>query len=114
MNQGSQPKCILMDWAGTDATVAEGCIISSDPDEIVNGSRLGPTDVKVLIDTAIVPEAYLWRPAINMEIMEKAVGQMIAWPVAMCVSLEEKLNPEDIAQVKCYIFRVILIYSESY
>lgn len=63
-----------MDWAGTDATVAEGCIISSDPDEIVNGSRLGPTDVKVLIDTAIVPEAYLWRPAVNMEIMEKVVG----------------------------------------
>ncbi|CAB81143.1 putative protein [Arabidopsis thaliana] len=69
VDQGSQPKCILMDWAGTDATVAEGCIISSDPDEIVNGSRLGPTNVK-----------------------------MIAWPVAMCVSLEEKLNPEDIAQ----------------
>ncbi|KAG7656506.1 hypothetical protein ISN44_As01g035320 [Arabidopsis suecica] len=33
----------------------------------------------------------------NMEIMEKAVGQMIAWPVAMCVNLEEELNPEDIA-----------------
>jgi len=49
--------------------------------------------------------------AVNMEIMEKAIGQMIAWPVAMCVNLEEELNPEDIAPlVKCYIFRVIPIY----
>jgi len=97
VNKRTQPKCFLLDWDGSDAKVAEGCIISSDPGELVNDFRLGPTDVKVLIDTAIEPEAFLWRPAANMFTIEKAVGHMIAWPAAMCVSLEEDLQQEDIA-----------------
>ena len=104
MNKRTQPKCFLLDWAGSDAKVAKGCIISSDPDELVNDCRLGPTDVKFLIDTAIEPEAFLWRPAANMFTIEKAVGHMIAWPAAMCVSVEEDLQQEDIAcQVKFII-----------
>ena len=70
----------------------------------MNNCRLGHTDVKVLIDTAFEPEAFLWRPAANMFTIEKAVGHMIAWPAAMCVSLEEDLQPEDNAcQVKFII-----------
>jgi len=57
-----------------------------------------------LIDTAFEPEALLWRPAANMFTIEKAVGHMIAWPAAMCVSVEEDLQQEDIAgQVKFII-----------
>ena len=104
MNKRTQPKCFLLDWAGSDAKVAEGCIISSDSGELVNNCRLGHTDVKVLIDTAFEPEALLWRPAANMFTIEKAVGHMIAWPAAMCVSVEEDLQQEDIAgQVKFII-----------
>ncbi|KAG7572280.1 Transposase Tnp1/En/Spm-like [Arabidopsis suecica] len=84
VNKRSQPKCILTDWTGGDATVAEGRIITSDPDDLVNDCRLGPTDLKVLVEIATVPEAYLWRPAINMFTIEKAVGQMIAWPTSKC------------------------------
>ncbi|XP_020889950.1 uncharacterized protein LOC110230714 [Arabidopsis lyrata subsp. lyrata] len=97
VNKRSQPKCVLIDWAGSEEKVAEGLIMSSDPDELVNESRLGLTDVKVLIVTAIVPEAFLWRPAINMCTIEKVVGHMVAWPSSLCVNLEEELQPEDIA-----------------
>ncbi|CAE6074033.1 unnamed protein product [Arabidopsis arenosa] len=89
-------RCILTDWTGGDATVAEGRIITSNPDDLVNDCRLGPTYLKVLVEIAIVPEAYLWRPAINMFTIEKAVGQMIAWPASKCVNLEQELQPEDI------------------
>ncbi|CAE5974205.1 unnamed protein product [Arabidopsis arenosa] len=93
----SQPKCILTDWTSGDANVAEERIITSDPNDLVNDSRLGPTDVKVLVEIAIVPEAFLWRPAINMFTIEKVVGQMIAWPASKCVNLEQELQSEDIA-----------------
>ncbi|CAA7014673.1 unnamed protein product [Microthlaspi erraticum] len=46
VNKRSQPKCVLVDWAGTDENVAEGRIISSEPDDLVSDTRLGPTDVK--------------------------------------------------------------------
>lgn len=69
----------MVDWAGTDVNVSEGRIISSEPDVLVNDTRLGPTDVKVLVDSATVPDAFLWRPASNMFTMVEAVGQMIAW-----------------------------------
>lgn len=97
MNKKAQPKCILIDWAGDNANVAEGRIISSDPDDVVNDSRLGPSDVKVLVDSATVPEAFLWRPATQMFTIEEAVGHMIAWPAAKCVNLEQGLQEEDIA-----------------
>lgn len=103
MNTRLQPKCVLVDWAGDDMDVAEGRIISSDPDELVNDSRLGPTDVKILVITAIVPEAFLWRPATKMHTMEEAVGNMIAWPASKCVNLEKDLQPEDIAPLVNFI-----------
>ncbi|CAA7048866.1 unnamed protein product [Microthlaspi erraticum] len=92
VNKKTQPKCVLVDWADDDANVAEGRIISSDPDESVNDSRLDPKDVKVLVDVATKPEAFLWRPASTMFTIKEAVGQMIAWPATICIQLE----PEDV------------------
>ncbi|XP_020876122.1 uncharacterized protein LOC110227132 [Arabidopsis lyrata subsp. lyrata] len=100
VNKRSQPKCILIDWTGNgDAIVAEGRIITSDPDELVNDCRLGPSDVKVLVDTATVPDTYLWKPALNMCTIESAIGQMIAWPASRCVNIENEQEPEDIEQL---------------
>ncbi|KAG7589117.1 Isoprenoid synthase domain superfamily [Arabidopsis suecica] len=100
VNKRSQPKCILIDWTGNgDAIVAEGRIITSDPDELVNDCRLGPSDVKVLVDTATVPNAYLWRPALNMCTIESAIGQIIAWPASKCVNIENEQEPEDIEKL---------------
>ncbi|CAE6069698.1 unnamed protein product [Arabidopsis arenosa] len=100
VNKRSQPKCILIDWTGNgDAIVAEGRIIISDPYELVNDCRLGPSDVKVLVDTATVLDTYLWRPAPNICTIESAIGQMIVWPASKCVNLENEHEPEDIAQL---------------
>ncbi|KAG7559310.1 putative transposase Ptta/En/Spm plant [Arabidopsis thaliana x Arabidopsis arenosa] len=55
VNKRSQPKCILTDWTGGDATVAEGRIITSNPDDLVNDCRLGPTDLKELQPEDITP-----------------------------------------------------------
>ncbi|CAA7023804.1 unnamed protein product [Microthlaspi erraticum] len=96
VNKRSEPKCVLVDWAGTDANVAEGRIISSKPNDLVNGTRLGPTDVKVVVDSATVPDAFLWRPATNMFTMVEAVGQMIAWPASKCVHLKPAKQVVDI------------------
>ena len=66
VNKKSKKMCLLLDWAGEDGNVAEGSILSSEPDDIVNDTRLGPMDFKVLVESATEPEAYLWRPARNM------------------------------------------------
>ncbi|XP_020875416.1 uncharacterized protein LOC110226884 isoform X1 [Arabidopsis lyrata subsp. lyrata] len=97
VNKKAQPKCILIDWAGDDANVAEGRIISTDPEDVVNGTRLGPLDYKVLVETATVPEAFLWRNAMGMSTIEESVGHMIAWPATKCVSLEQGVQEEDMA-----------------
>ena len=97
MNKKSLKRCLIIDWAHEDGNVGEGCILSFDPSDIVNDSRLGPTDVKVLVDSATEPEAYLWRPARNMFTIKEAVGHIIAWPKNKCVELGQGLQPEDIA-----------------
>lgn len=103
MNKRTQPKCVLIDWAGDDANVAEGRIISCDLDEVMNDSRLGHTDVKVLVDIATVPEAFLCRPASNMFTIKEVIGQLIAWPAAKCVNIEQGLQPEDVAPLVKFI-----------
>jgi len=78
----------LIDWTGNgNAIIAEGRIITSDPDDLVNDCRLGPSDVKVLVDAATVPDAYLWRLELNMCTIESAIVKMIAWPSLKWVNL---------------------------
>ena len=89
--------CLLIDWADEDGNVAEGCILSSEPDDIVNDTRLGPTDFIVLVESANEPEVYLWRPARNMCTIKEVVGHIIAWPKNKCVELGQGLQPKDIA-----------------
>jgi len=89
----------LIDWTGNgDATVVEGRIITSDPDDLVNDCRLGPSDVKVLVDTAMVPDTYLWRPVLNICTIESVIGKMIAWPASKYVNLIYEQQPGDIAE----------------
>lgn len=104
MNKRRQPKCVLIDWSSEDGNVAEGRIISTDPEELINDSRLGPSDVKVLVEKAIVPAAFLWRPATNMFTLEEAVGQMIAWPASKCVNIDHGiLQTESLPQLVNFI-----------
>ena len=83
-----------MDWSAVDVNVSEGRVVSSEPEELVNGIPLGPNAVKVLVETATKPETFLWRPAPNMFTMEDAVGEMIAWHSDHCIVPTAGL-PED-------------------
>ena len=86
----------MVDWSGSDENVAEGRIISSESEDFVNDIPLGPLAVKVLVETAIKSDAFLWRPATGMFIVEHAVGEMIAWPASKCVMSNEGIFTEDI------------------
>ena len=108
MNKKSHPKCVLVDWCGNDENVGEGRIVSSDPDDLVNDCRLGPNDFKVLVKTATKPDAFLWRPALQMSTIQEAVGQMIAWPASKCVLSNKELQIEDIAPTVTFIFTIVV------
>ncbi|XP_018463355.2 uncharacterized protein LOC108834515 [Raphanus sativus] len=94
-NTRSLPKCYLVDWASVDVKVAEGRVVSAEADELVNGIPLGPHAVKVLVETAIKADTFLWRPAQNMFTLEDAVGEMIAWHSDHCIVATAGLIPED-------------------
>lgn len=106
MNKRALPKCVLYDWSDSDENIAEGRILSSDPDDLVNNCRLGPTDLKVLVETATKPDAFLWRPASNMFTVEEAVGQIIAWPASKCVLVDKNIQIEDIAPLVNFSFQL--------
>ncbi|CAA7049959.1 unnamed protein product [Microthlaspi erraticum] len=97
VNKKSHIKCILYDWSASDEKVAEGHILSSDPEEFVNEIPLGPNSVKVLVETGVKTEAFLWRPAPNMFTVGEAVGEIIAWPQSFTAIFENEEAPEDIA-----------------
>ena len=81
MNTISQKdKCKLLDWYGSGEVVAEGRWFSSDPKQMVHHVMLGPNAMRVWVDVAKKPSAFLWRPTSEMTTIEEAVGSNIAWP----------------------------------
>lgn len=70
--------CYLLDWS--DAIIAEGRWSSSDPNLKVHGIPLGPQFMRVWVDVAVVPGAYLFRPNHEMLTIQEAVGSTVAWP----------------------------------
>lgn len=97
INTRALPKCYLVDWSSCDENVAEGRVISYDADELVNGIPLGPNAVKVLVEKATKPEAFLWRPAPAMFTIEDVVGEMVAWHAEYCIVPSAGVVTEDIA-----------------
>lgn len=83
----------MIDWDSTDDKVAEGRLVSSDPRDFVNDIPLGPNAVKVLVENAIKPDAFLWRPGSEMDTIDQAVGEMIAWQITKCFLAEEEEIP---------------------
>lgn len=86
----------MFDWCGSDDKVGEGRVLSNDSADFVNGIPLGPNSVKVLVETAIKEDAFLWRPASNVFTIHQAVGEIIAWPEDFVVSFDQGLDAEDI------------------
>lgn len=71
---------MIMDWTGSGEVVAEGRRSSTDPKAMVQNIPLGPNAMRVWVDLAKKPDAFLWRPTAEMTSIEEAVGCTIAWP----------------------------------
>ncbi|CAA7054481.1 unnamed protein product [Microthlaspi erraticum] len=77
----------------SELKVAEGRILSTDHMDFINNIPLGPNSVKVIVETAVNGEAFMWRSALEMFTIAQAVGETIAWPQNCVVSLEDDLDP---------------------
>lgn len=95
MNRKALPACVLTDLVDSDDIVAEGRLMSSDPEDYVNGIPLGPNAVKVLVETAIKPDTFIWRPSDNIFNIGEAVGEIISWPAHGCLVTDIRSNGED-------------------
>lgn len=73
-------KCDLLDWSGTDEIVAEGRVMSSDPNELLHRIPLGPNAKVVLIEFSRKLDAFLWRAVFNTIHIGEATGMLVAWP----------------------------------
>lgn len=101
---------MLYDWSGSDDKVAEGRILSSDPEDFVNDIPLGPNAAKVLVETAMKADAFLWRPTLNMSTIAHSVGDIISWPQSSVVVIDQDVEVEDIVPK----VRVLLCLSDMY
>ena len=64
----------LIDWFGSREVVAEGTRKSSDPKKLVHHYLLGPGVVKVSVDVVKKPEAFLWRPNVEMATIDESLS----------------------------------------
>ncbi|KAA0052338.1 ty1-copia retrotransposon protein [Cucumis melo var. makuwa] len=55
-------------------------VLSNDLTALVHHVPIGPHAIRVWVDVAKKPNAYLWRPTSEMTCIEKALGSTIAWP----------------------------------
>ena len=74
----------MLDWSGE--VVAEGRWCSSDPNVMVHGIPLGHQFMRVWVDVAKTPGAYLFRPNHEMLTIGEAVGSTVAWPAEKVVA----------------------------
>ena len=66
-------KCKILSWQ--KQVVAEGTVVSTDPDCLVHFKKLGPDGCKVWVDVAVDPEAFLWRLNLECLLLEKLLDQ---------------------------------------
>ncbi|KAL5583463.1 hypothetical protein UlMin_015905, partial [Ulmus minor] len=76
--------CYLLDWSGE--IVAEGHWSSSDPNIMVHGIPLRAKFMRVWVEVAKAPSAYLFRPNHEMLTMGEAVGSTVAWPAEKVIA----------------------------
>ncbi|KAL5561055.1 hypothetical protein UlMin_030802 [Ulmus minor] len=82
--------CYLLDWSGE--VVAEGRWCSSDPNVMVHGIPLGHQFMRVWVDVAKTPGAYLFRPNHEMLTIGEAVGSTVAWPTEKVIARDANIS----------------------
>lgn len=79
----SRDRVIVYDWNKEDVVVAEGILLSTDPEEKANGIPLGPNAALVKVDKVVVKEIHMWRPISDKKyLMGSALHDIIVWPIS--------------------------------
>ncbi|CAN6985126.1 unnamed protein product [Brassica rapa subsp. trilocularis] len=68
-------------WNVEDELIAEGVLVSTEPNQLVNDIPLGPNAAVIKVEVVVKDSAFLWRPAPGMSNMGDALHQIIAWPI---------------------------------
>ncbi|KAG7556924.1 hypothetical protein ISN44_As11g029270 [Arabidopsis suecica] len=86
---------IFQYWSGDDDLIAEGMLLSTDHNELVDGRPLGHGAAVVKVLEVVKPEAYLWRPNPPISLMSDALNETIAWPIDRIQLLDVPANDES-------------------
>ena len=68
-------------WNVEDELIAEGVLVSTEPNQLVNDIPLGPNAAVIKVEVVVKDSDFLWRPAPRMSNMGDALHQIIAWPI---------------------------------
>lgn len=81
-NTSGSPKrhCLLLDCFGSGKTVAEGKVLSNNPEDKVHFVPLGPNTSKVWVEVCKIDDARVWRPNSEFQLVSDALGSTVAWP----------------------------------
>ncbi|XP_073154337.1 uncharacterized protein [Henckelia pumila] len=72
-------RCKLLHWYVDELVVAEGRIVSTDPNAKVHHVVLGGSCWKVWVDKILVEKVDLIRPNDEMRVLDDALGSTVAW-----------------------------------
>ncbi|KAG7536991.1 Transposase Tnp1/En/Spm-like [Arabidopsis suecica] len=86
---------IFQYWSGDDDLIAEGMLLSTDHNELVDGRPLGHGAAVLKVLEVVKPEAYLWRPNPPISLMSDALNETIAWPIDRIQLLDVPANDES-------------------
>ena len=70
----------MLDCFSSANTVAEGCVVSTNPEDRVHFVPLGENACKVFVLVAKIGDARVWRPNAEVEFISDALGTTVAWP----------------------------------
>ena len=109
-------KCDLLDWRGIEEIVAEGRVVSDDPNKLVNDIPLGPDAMIILIDCPKKLDAFLWRPTTSFTLIGEATNNIVAWPANRVVqhSNDHIEEEKDAVSIFLHSEHTILIYTTFY
>lgn len=68
-------------WNVEDELIAQGVLLSTEPNKLVNDIPLGPNAAVIIVEVVVKNSAFLWRPAPEMSKMGDALHEIIAWPI---------------------------------
>ena len=69
-----------------------------DPNEVVNGIRLGPNAMSVIVDFVEKPDTYLWRPTPEMTVLADVENKVVAWP-STYIKMALRANLNEVSTV---------------